>query len=159
MKKLFIFPFLILLMQMVSAQSGEMIGVGVRLQIDSSRGNQMTKVIGLIPNAPAQAAGLQEGDLILKVNGQSAIDVELADVVNMIKGEEGSSVQLVIERKGATKNFSVLRKKYTYSASWFTTEEKGNEFCTALLLLMNDAPYDFIHTMDSIHFVVSKNRL
>ncbi len=51
-------------------------------------------------DSPAQESGLQEGDLIIKVDGQSVKGMELSDVVAMIKGEEGTKVLLEIMREG-----------------------------------------------------------
>ena len=133
------------------AQLNEKVGIGVRLQLDSTRGYKITEVLAIVPDGPAQAAGLQEGDFILKVNEQSTRDVVLQDVVNMIVGKEGTIVKLVVERKGSTRNYTITRGKYKYGAAYYSPADKDNEFCKALSRLMNDAAYNFANTMDTIH--------
>jgi hypothetical protein len=133
-------------------QLAENVGIGVRLQIDSTRGYHLPIVIGLVPGGPAEAAGVQAGDFILQVNGQPTRDMLLADVVAMIVGEEGTQVGLVVERNGSTRNLTVARQKYQYARSFYKPASE-DAFCTALATLMNDAAYDFEHTMDTTHYV------
>lgn len=152
MKKTILFCLLYTTVCSAFAQLNENVGIGVRLQLDSTQGYKTTKVLSLIPEGPAQAAGLQEGDFIVKVNEQSTRDVVLQDVVEMIVGKEGTEVRLVIERKGSKRNFNVTRRKYKYASAYYESAVKDNEFCSALTMLMNDAPYDFKITCDTNHY-------
>ncbi len=52
---------------------------------------------------PAQKAGLIPGDKILEVNGVDAKNKSTAEVSELLKGQPGSSITLVIERKGEEK--------------------------------------------------------
>ena len=133
----------------VFAQLSEKVGIGVRLQLDSTRAYKITKILALVPNGPAQLAGLQEGDFILEVNEQSTRDIDLQNVVNMIVGEEGTTVNLLIEREGSAYNLSIERKKYKYADIYYQSAVNDNDFCTALAILMNDAPYNFNNTSDT----------
>jgi len=132
------------------AQLNEKVGIGVRLQSDSSRGYKTTVVLALVPNSNAEATGLQQGDIIQKVNEQSISDLELEEVVAMIVGKEGTEVKLSIERNGKSLSYNIMRGKYKYATTWHNPAVKDNEFCSALAKLMNDAPYDFANTMDTI---------
>lgn len=100
-----------------SAQASEIIGIGVELKIDSTKGYKSTLINGLIANGAAQGAGLQKGDIIMNVDNKSTINVPLKNVVDMIKGEEGTSVKLVVERSGSIFTYNIVRKKYTYAAN------------------------------------------
>lgn len=138
------------------AQLNEKVGIGVRLQLDTTRTYKTTMILALVPNGPAQEAGLREGDFILQVNEQSTRDVALKDVVDMIVGNEGTSVNLLIERKGVTSNYNIIRKKYKYADIFYESAVSDNDFCTALTTLMNDAPYNFDNTSDTTHYVDEK---
>ncbi len=94
------------------AQLKENVGIGVRLQLDSSRGYKIPVIAALIPDGSAENGGLKAGDLILKVNDQNTKNIPLVDVVAMITGEEGTSVKLNIERKAAVSNYNITRGKY-----------------------------------------------
>jgi len=53
------------------------------------------------PEGPAEKAGLQSGDLILRVDGVSVQNADVDTVVRMIRdGEEGAPVQLTLGRAG-----------------------------------------------------------
>lgn len=58
------------------------------------------KISGIIPDTPAEKAGLQTDDIIYEVNGESMADVDLDVAVSKIRGEEGTSVHLTIVRSG-----------------------------------------------------------
>jgi S1-C subfamily serine protease len=58
------------------------------------------------PNSPAAAAGLQQGDIIVKVNGQEITDS--ANLVTLVRGmKPGDQVQLTIDRDGQEQTITV----------------------------------------------------
>ena len=58
------------------------------------------------PNSPAAAAGLQQGDIIVEVDGQEITDsANLATLVRDMK--PGDQVQLTIDRNGQEQNVTV----------------------------------------------------
>lgn len=61
--------------------------------------------------SPAYEAGLQEGDLILTVNGKSVHKYKLQEVLQMMNEREGKRVKLVIERYNKDLLFSFVLKK------------------------------------------------
>ncbi|MFZ4436942.1 MAG: PDZ domain-containing protein, partial [Syntrophales bacterium] len=62
-------------------------------------------VISLIPGTPADAAGLQRGDVILRVDGRKIQDS--ASFAKILKTKGGSSIDLVILRFGVRKTVNV----------------------------------------------------
>lgn len=61
--------------------------------------------------SPAHEVGLQEGDLILSVNGRSVHRYKLQEVLSMLNEREGKRVKLVIERSNEDLQFSFVLKK------------------------------------------------
>ena len=61
---------------------------------------------------PSEEAGLKNGDMILSVEGISATSVEVSELVQHIRGEEGTTVHIVIYRPstGETLEFDVERR-------------------------------------------------
>lgn len=75
---------------------GEYGGIGV--QIDR-RGGWIT-VISPLPGTPGARAGLQAGDQIIEVNGESTRDWDTNLAVSKLRGPKGSAVEIEIARGG-----------------------------------------------------------
>ena len=69
-------------------------GVGIVLVVKEK---QLT-VVAPIEGTPAEAAGIQSGDLIMKIDNQDTKDMALDEAVGKIRGKEGSTVTLTIRR-------------------------------------------------------------
>jgi carboxyl-terminal processing protease len=78
---------------------GSFPGVGIELSI---RDNVLT-VMAPIEGTPAYEAGIKSGDKILKIDGQTTIDMTLTEAVKRIRGPKGTKVKLTIGREGAEK--------------------------------------------------------
>src|SRR5262249_10913965 len=70
------------------------------IEVDLKRGGQVF-VESPIPGTPAYEAGVQAGDLILKIDGKSTEKLSLAKVVDSIQGEPGTNVTLNVLHEGA----------------------------------------------------------
>lgn len=64
-------------------------------------------------NSPAAKAGLQAGDMILSVNGNSAINKKTEELSKMLKGEPGTSIEVVVKRPFINKEITtkIVREK------------------------------------------------
>lgn len=76
---------------------GKFIGVGIQIQMDDE--TQMIKVVTPLEGTPAQQAGIKAGDLIKKINGQSAVGISLNQAVDQITGHANSNVTITVERE------------------------------------------------------------
>ncbi len=82
--------------KMRARQEGSFFGVGI---IISRRDGKVT-VIAPIAGTPAAAKRLRAGDVISAVGGESTEEMDLDDVVDLVRGPEGSTVALTIVRPG-----------------------------------------------------------
>jgi carboxyl-terminal processing protease len=89
--------------RMRSRQESSFFGVGIII----SRRNGKITVIAPMAGTPAAAKGLRTGDVITAVDGQSTEGLSLDDVVELVRGPEGSPVQLTIDRPGLKEDFAV----------------------------------------------------
>jgi carboxyl-terminal processing protease len=82
-------------------------GLGIEITV---RDDVLT-VVAPIEGTPAFRAGLQAGDQIVKIEGESTKDMSLIDAVKKLRGPEGSAVTVGIFRKGFTEpqDFTLTR--------------------------------------------------
>lgn len=89
--------------KMRSRQEGSFFGVGI---IISRRDGKIT-VIAPMAGTPAASKGLRTGDVIAAVGEQSTEEMSLDDVVDLVRGPEGTDVTLTIARPGMKEPFTV----------------------------------------------------
>ncbi|MFO8048167.1 MAG: S41 family peptidase [Desulfosudaceae bacterium] len=82
---------------------GEFEGVGI--VITKSKG--LLKIISPIEGTPAFRAGVQPGDIITRIDGESTEDIELWEAVKKMRGEKGTSVEITIFRKGESEELDL----------------------------------------------------
>jgi carboxyl-terminal processing protease len=82
-------------------------GLGIEITIR----NDVLTVVSPIEGTPAFRAGVQTGDQIIKVDGESTKDMSLVEAVKKLRGPEGSAVTISLFREGFTepKDFTLTR--------------------------------------------------
>lgn len=81
-------------------------GVGIIL---GSKDNILT-VVAPIEGTPSERAGILSGDRIIKIDNKDTKGLAVDEAVNLIRGPEGSSVVLTIERTGeVSKDYPLVR--------------------------------------------------
>lgn len=83
--------------------SGEFGGLGIEVGMEDG----FIKVISPIDDTPAQKAGLQAGDLIIRLDDTPVKGMSLNDAVERMRGEPGTDITLTIIRDGADKPLKV----------------------------------------------------
>ena len=84
-------------------QSSEFYGIGVSIL----QHRDGVYVQSIIPNTPADKAGLKYGDRFLTVDGKDAKDWTSAEVSKNVRGEKGTAVKITVERVGAPSPISL----------------------------------------------------
>jgi carboxyl-terminal processing protease len=79
-------------------QSSQFYGIGVSIL----RHRDGVYIQSVVPNTPADKAGLRYGDRFVTVSGKDAKDWTSAEVSKNVRGERGTKVSLEIERVGGT---------------------------------------------------------
>lgn len=91
-----------------SAQmSGTYAGIGVYI----ASTDEGIIIAGVMDGSPAEAAGMQRGDLLVAINGKTTQGMQLEDVSKAIRGEEGTSVSVTIRRDGKDQDMQITRKE------------------------------------------------
>jgi carboxyl-terminal processing protease len=83
--------------------SGEFGGLGIEVGMEDG----FVKVIAPIDDTPAQRAGLQAGDLIIRIDGKPVKGMGLDDAVKMMRGKPGTEIGLTVLREGTDRPFRV----------------------------------------------------
>ena len=83
--------------------SGEFGGLGIEVGTEDG----FIKVISPIDDTPASAAGIQPGDLIVKIDGQPTKGLSMIEAVDKMRGKAGSKIELSLVREGG-KPFDVV---------------------------------------------------
>ncbi|MEC7838368.1 MAG: S41 family peptidase, partial [Chloroflexota bacterium] len=68
--------------------------------VDMANDQSSVIIVSPISGGPAEAVGIKGGDKIIKVDGESIVGMSLNEAITLIRGPEGSSVTLTIERLG-----------------------------------------------------------
>jgi carboxyl-terminal processing protease len=95
--------------------SGNYEGIGIEIE------NRDDKVVVVAPmeGTPADRAGIEPGDVVVAVNGEKVGDDGLSEVVDEIRGPEGTNVKVTIVRDGDERVFDLERTEIeTLVASW-----------------------------------------
>ncbi len=90
---------------------GNYVGVGIYMA-QNTKDNTIV-VLSPIKYSPAEEAGILPGDIIKKINGVEYKGEDMTAASNSIKGEEGTTVTLEIQRGQEIKTFEITRKKIT----------------------------------------------
>jgi len=82
--------------KMQEQTSGEFGGLGITVSWDKN----VVKVISPIDDTPADKAGIQAGDYIIKIDGEDVEGTDLNHAVEKMRGKVGSKITLTILREG-----------------------------------------------------------
>lgn len=94
--------------ELLVSVKGDYVGIGIYMTMDS---NNNIIVLMPIEGSPAEKEGLETGDIILSINGESCSEMDLNMASTKIKGEENTTVNLEIQRGTDILNKTIERKK------------------------------------------------
>jgi carboxyl-terminal processing protease len=95
--------------------SGTYVGIGIQLEQEDGA----VVVASPIEGSPADRAGIEAGDVVVAVDGKSVRDEGVTQVVERVKGPEGTQVKLTVSRSGEERVFDLERAEIESPvASW-----------------------------------------
>ena len=83
---------------------GEFGGLGIEVTMEEG----LVKVVSPIDETPAYDAGIQAGDFITHLDGESIIGMTLGDAVDRMRGKVGTDIELTIRREGLSEPLKVV---------------------------------------------------
>lgn len=90
---------------LMESTNGVYCGIGVTVSQDANTG--IITLVKPFENSPGLKAGILPGDILYMVDDTEVTGMELSSVVAMIKGEEGTTVNLTIIREGERDNIEL----------------------------------------------------
>ena len=110
--------------EMNETTSGEYQGVG--FVVSQDKDTEIITVLQVYEDSPAQEAGIKDGDILYKVDGEELSGLDLTEVVRKIKGEEGTEVELTVLRGDNAEEVTVTAVRRTIEAQTVSHEMKEN---------------------------------
>lgn len=101
---------------------GEFGGLGIEVTQEEG----FVKVVSPIDGTPADAAGIEAGDFITHVDGESVLGLTLNEAVEMMRGPVGSEIVVTIGREGEGEPFDVSIIRDTIKLTAVRTRTEGN---------------------------------
>ncbi len=101
---------------------GEFGGLGIEVTQEDG----WVKVVTPMDGTPAFNAGIEAGDFITQVNGESLLGLTLSEAVNLMKGPVGSEIIITIVRDGVDEPFDVSIVRDTIKLTAVRTKAVGN---------------------------------
>ncbi|MBX4195866.1 S41 family peptidase [Candidatus Parcubacteria bacterium] len=126
--------------QFASDIKGSFTGVGMEVGIQ----NGSLTVVAPLKGSPAEAAGLRAGDRILKIDDKDTVNLSTEEAVTLIRGAEGTPVNLTISRTGKPLPFEIRIVRQVINIPVIETKNLGNGiFYIALYSFTENSPQLF----------------
>ena len=93
--------------ELQAGTTGTFGGLGIEVGMEDG----FVKVIAPIDDTPAQRAGIQAGDLIIRLDDQPVQGMTLNDAVKLMRGEPGTEIKLTVVRKGEEKPLEITLER------------------------------------------------
>lgn len=125
-----------------SLQGGdEFVGIGVMMN------KETLEVLMVYEDSGAQEAGIMSGDIIYGVEGKTAQDVTIDELLNLIKGEPDTTVKVTVKRGEELIEFTVTRKTLTEKSVYYRMQEDRIGY-VQITQFLGDTPAQFKAAID-----------
>ena len=116
---------------------GEFGGLGIEVTME----NGFVKVVAPIDDTPAAKAGLEAGDYVTHIDGESVLGLTLSEAVDKMRGPVGSDIIITISREGAEEPFDVTITRDTIKIRAVRARAEGN-VAVLRITTFNEQTYD-----------------
>jgi carboxyl-terminal processing protease len=89
---------------------GKFGGIGIQVRPERKNGRHL-EVSSPVVDTPAYEAGVQAGDLIVKIDGKATESMRVGEAVDMIQGEPGSTITLTVLHPGEKEPVDLAMKR------------------------------------------------
>lgn len=118
--------------------SGSFQGIGAEVMKEG----EYVRIISPIANSPAEEAGLRPNDLVIEVAGESVAELSITEAVALIRGPEGSEVELLIKRGTEEFSLTLTRANIPVETVFYEQDEKDSTIGYVNIVNFNLPTYD-----------------
>lgn len=119
----------------------EFVGIGVLMNQDTF------EILMVYPDSGAKEAGIMPRDVIVGVDGQSVSTATNEELLDMIKGDVGSTVKVTVSRGGELIEFTVVRKILTERSVLYDINDEKIGYIQ-ITQFLKDTPTQFKEAID-----------
>ena len=125
---------------------GEFTGIGAQLGTDS-RGR--CYVVSVLEGGPAEKAGIVDGDIIIKVDGEDVTSLTSVEISRMLRGDEGSSVSVTVKMRSDELTYEMKRETMAITISFYEMKEGDVGYIKIKSFEPNSHP-EFVKAMEAL---------
>ena len=103
--------------------TGRFGGLGMEVMMEEG----FIKVIAPIDDSPAAAAGIQTGDLIIRIDGKTVSGLSLQDGTNLMRGEPGTQITITVLRETESEPFDLVLERAIISTKTVKRERLNDQ--------------------------------
>ncbi|MEG9861774.1 MAG: S41 family peptidase [Parvularculales bacterium] len=126
--------------------SGEFGGLGIEVTLTDG----VVQVVSPIDDTPAQRAGMQAGDRITHLDGESITGITLYEAVKKMRGEVGEEIVLTVAREGITKPFKIKIVRDLIRIQPVKHEARGNVGYVRITVFNNNTTEDLHKALEEL---------
>lgn len=102
---------------------GKYVGVGITIKYE----NDITTIIDIFKDSPADKDGLKVGDVIVEVNGTDVTGKDSSEIASIISGDVGKVVIFVVLRDGENVNVTTSLQEIELDSVYTEIKEENNK--------------------------------
>ena len=108
--------------ELMNEYANNYVGIGILFNMSDN----YPCIVRVYDDTPASDAGLQPGDVIIKVNGGNTADMSMEEFYTVMGGPDGSKIRITVRRSGV-KDFelSLVRESIHISAVYYDVFDDG----------------------------------
>ncbi len=114
--------------------AGSFSGIGAEVGAKDGR----VVVVAPLPDSPAERADVRAGDFINSVDGKATAGLTVDEVVKQIRGPQGTSVTLVVERTDVKEPIKIVLKREKIELKSVLTQQLPNNVLLVTVTSFND---------------------
>lgn len=124
-------------------------GIGVSVMVPDSAekidspGSGLLEIEKVLNGSPAEEAGLKQGDRIEKIDGKPLSEKSFRESIDLLRGEEGSEVNLEIQREGELLEMNLKRTTLDLPAVFEKKLENGITYLAIPSFEQDDTAREF----------------